>query len=253
MITQEHFSTLVYIWIGIGIATFVLLQKITAPYGRHTSNHWGPMINNKLGWFIMELPALAIPTYYVLKSGDLTNALVCSASFLWISHYFHRVVIFPFRIHTGNKKIPLVIVFTAIFFNLVNGFINGYWLAYFAPDLTFSWPEIIRLIAGLIIFLSGFIINQYHDKILIGLRTNSIKGYQIPYGGLFKYVSCPNFLGEIIEWLGFAIFVWSLPGFAFFVWTFVNLVPRALDHHKWYKGHFKEYPAERKAVFPHII
>ena len=253
MISQELFSSLIYVWIGIGIATFVLLLKVTAPYGRHSSSHWGPMINNKLGWFIMELPALLIPAFFVLRSGDLRNILVSTASFLWISHYFHRVVIFPLRIHTGNKKMPFVIVVTAIFFNLINGFINGYWLAFLAPEFSFSWPVTVRIIFGVIIFISGFAINQYHDKILIGLRKNSINGYQIPYGGLFKYVSCPNFFGEIIEWCGFALIVWSLPGLAFFVWTFVNLVPRALDHHKWYKGHFKEYPEKRKAVFPFLI
>lgn len=40
---------------------------------------------------------------------------------------------------------------------------------------------------------------------------------------------------------------------SFAVWTMVNLFPRALDHHKWYKLKFEEYPEDRKAVFPFII
>lgn len=148
---------------------------------------------------------------------------------------------------------PVIIVIFAIFFNLMNGFINGYWLAYLAPDFSFGWFVNIRMIIGLSIFISGFVINQYHDKILIGLRKSSTKGYKIPNGGLFRYVSCPNFLGEIMEWCGFAILIWSLPGIAFFIWTFVNLVPRALDHHKWYRSHFSEYPERRKAIFPFVL
>ena len=110
-----------------------------------------------------------------------------------------------------------------------------------------------RLFAGFAVFVAGFALNQYHDRILIGLRKPGSGEYSIPYGGLFRYVSCPNFFGEIIEWAGFAVMVWSLPGLAFFVWTFVNLVPRALEHHKWYKSHFKDYPAERKAVIPFVL
>ncbi len=253
MITHEFFSNIVYVWIGVSVVIFLLLLKVTAPYGRHTTSHWGPMINNNLGWFIMEAPALFIPLYFVLNSADLKNVLVSTAAFLWIAHYFHRVVVFPFRIHTRGKKMPVVIVVFAIFFNLVNGFINGYWLAFFAPGYSFSWTFTFRISIGLVIFISGFVINQYHDKLLIDLRKSSANGYKIPYGGLFKYVSCPNFLGEIIEWGGFAILIWSLPGLSFFIWTFVNLVPRALAHHKWYRSHFDQYPEKRKAVLPFIM
>jgi 3-oxo-5-alpha-steroid 4-dehydrogenase 1 len=147
----------------------------------------------------------------------------------------------------------VVIVVFAIFFKHVNGCINGYWLAFFAPGYSFSWAVTFRIGIGLVVFISGFVINQYHDKLLIDLRKSSANGYKIPYGGLFKYVSCPNFLGEIIEWGGFAILVWSLPGLSFFIWTFVNLVPRALAHHKWYKSHFDQYPEKRKAVLPFIM
>ena len=96
-------------------------------------------------------------------------------------------------------------------------------------------------------------INNKSDSYLISLRKNKDNGYVIPKEGLFKYISCPNFFGEIIEWLGFAILTWSVAGLAFFLWTFFNLVPRALSHHKWYKKTFPEYPKERKAVFPFIV
>jgi 3-oxo-5-alpha-steroid 4-dehydrogenase 1 len=47
---------------------------------------------------------------------------------------------------------------------------------------------------------------------------------------------------------------WNLPALSFAVWTAVNLIPRALDHHKWYKSYFKEeYPKQRKAVIPFLL
>jgi steroid 5-alpha reductase family enzyme len=70
---------------------------------------------------------------------------------------------------------------------------------------------------------------------------------------MFKYVSSPNYFGELIEWLGFAIMAVGLPGFSLFIWTFANLVPRALDNHKWYIKTFEDYPKDRKVIFPYIL
>ncbi len=253
MISENIFSIIVYAWIAFGIVVFIVLLKVTAPYGRHFNARWGPMIGNNLGWFLMELPALILPAYFVLRYGRVCNLLVVFAVVLWSAHYFHRVAIYPLRIHTKGKMMPAIIVMFAWFFNLVNGSINGYWLAYFAPGFSPASVEGVRLFAGFAVFAAGFVINQYHDRILIGLRKPGSGGYSIPYGGMFGYVSCPNFFGEIVEWAGFAVMVWSLPGFAFFLWTCVNLIPRALEHHKWYKRHFKDYPAERKAVIPFVL
>ncbi len=46
------------------------------------------------------------------------------------------------------------------------------------------------------------------------------KGYKIPRGGMFEYISGANFFGEILEWAGFALAAWSLPAFAFALFTF---------------------------------
>jgi steroid 5-alpha reductase family enzyme len=119
----------------------------------------------------------------------------------------------------------------------------------YRPDVLIN----LRLIAGVIIFFSGFAINKYHDAILIKLRPASGDGYKIPHGGLFKYVSCPNFLGEIISWVGFALVAFNLPALSFLIWTLVNLITRARDHHRWYLNEFPEYPKERKAIFPFLF
>ena len=75
----------------------------------------------------------------------------------------------------------------------------------------------------------------------------------MPKGGLFRYVSCPNHFGEIVEWAGFAVMCWNLPALSFAVWTAGNLIPRSLSHHRWYREHFPDYPAERKAVIPFVL
>ena len=62
----------------------------------------------------------------------------------------------------------------------------------------------------------------------------SKSGHPVIYflGGMFEYVSGANFLGEIVEWAGFAIATWSLPGLAFSFFTCCNIGPRAYQHHK---------------------
>ena len=253
MIPVEIFNYIILVWAGLAIVTLPLLLKVTAPYGKHAKTGWGPLLSNRLGWIVMEIPALLLFALFVL-SGDGINDYVIAVFFvLWVIHYVNRSVIFPFRIRLKQKSMPVLIVSFGFFFNLVNRFLNGYWFGYLSPGYSIEWFSDLRFILGAILFTFGFLVNQYHDMILLRLRKEKDTGYKIPNGGLFKYVSCPNFMGEMIEWGGFALMTWCLPSFSFFIWTIANLLPRALDHHKWYRQKFSDYPRDRKAVFPFLL
>ena len=237
---------LTILWIIIGLIIFPINLIYKAPYGRHTSKKWGISIDNKLGWIIMELPALLVcpAIYFYFKIDfDISIMFIC----LWIIHYFNRTIIFPFRIKTKGKKMPLAIVLSAFFFNIVNGLINGYFLS----NINLHSVSIF-LITGFLLFVLGLYINISSDNKLINLRKIK-KGYFVPKGGLFKYISCPNFFGEILEWFGFALMTFNIGSLSFFIWTCCNLIPRALAHHTWYKNKFNEYPKERKAILPFLI
>ncbi len=247
----ENFTLLNYVWIGIAVITFVslLLFRIRAPYGRHATEKWGKMISNHWGWFWMELPAFLLFPILVLVGPREKDWFTWLLVALWTFHYFNRTLLFPFRLRTRGKKMPLTIVFSALFFNGMNGFLNGYYLGYLAPE---DPKEItINIVIGLILFFGGTYINRGTDSRLIALR-NGKEGYSIPQGWLFKWISCPNHFGEILEWIGFAIVAWNLPALTFAIWTFCNLVPRALNHHAWYHENFKDYPKKRKAVLPWV-
>ena len=89
---------------------------------------------------------------------------------------------------------------------------------------------------------------------MIDLRANGTStDYAIPRGGLFDTVSCPNHLGEIVQWFGFALMCWNLPALSFAIWTAANLIPRSLSHHAWYRQHFPDYPRDRSAVIPFLL
>ncbi len=247
--TLETLNLICIIWAAIGVASFILLQFVIAPYGRHVKKGWGPEISNKLGWIIMEAPSFFIILYFYLSSDQSLYASILSL--LWLLHYLNRTFIYPFRIRTKGKKMPLIIVGSAIFFNCMNAGLNGYFLAHFesyGPDSFYQW----NFILGIVLFIVGFIINQKSDHILIHLRKPGETNYKIPTGFLFKYVSCPNLFGELMQWSGFVIMAWNLPALSFLIWTAANLIPRALGHHKWYKKSFTEYPKNRKAMIPGI-
>ena len=236
-----------YLWILIALIFLPVNLISKAPYGEHSTKKWGKSIDNKTGWILMELPALlTCPLIYFTITEEINLNVVFIV--LWIIHYFNRTVIYPLRIKTKGKKIPIAIVASAFLFNMVNGILNGYFLTL----LQFESISELYLILGFIIFIIGFYINISSDNLLIKLRTNQM-GYVIPNGKLFNYVSCPNFFGEIIEWLGFAIMTLNPGSLSFLIWTICNLIPRSKAHHKWYKENFENYPKKRKAVIPYLL
>ena len=250
--SNMDFILINYIWIGVALITFLSLVvfKIRAPYGRHSSESWGPMISNKWGWFFMELPALVLMPLIAFMGDSDKNEITYLLIGCWVLHYANRTLIFPFKIKTKNKKMPLLIVASAVLFNGVNGFLNGYFIGYMNPELINGIPP--HVIIGVLVFFIGMGINRWADQKLISLREKQ-QGYQIPKGGLFEYISCPNHFGEIVEWCGFAIMAWSLPALTFAVWTFCNLSPRSMNHHEWYQEKFEDYPKNRKAVVPFLL
>ena len=235
----------------VGLVAGVYLFRKAAPYGRFSSNTWGPMINNKLGWFLMEVTVMiAFICWIPFRSFNWqTPATVMIV--LFFIHYLHRSLIYPLMIRTKGKKMPLVVMLSAVLFNIVNGSLLGSWFAYFAHYQD-SWYYSWAFVTGVFLFLSGMLINLITDYYLIHLRQKGETGYKIPQKGLYCWVSSPNLLGEIIEWGGFALLTWSMPALAFFIWTCANLVPRALANHRWYKEKFPAYPSNRKRLFPFI-
>jgi hypothetical protein len=246
------FEQLVWLWIATGAVTFLVLLKVPAPYGRHTSAKWGPTVDNRLGWLVMELVVLVVFWTLIARSGAGLAGPALVMALLFSVHYANRALVFPFRLRTPGKRMPAVIMLLAVGFNLVNGSLLGWQVAergHYPP----GWFTDPRFLLGLALFLGGLALNWWADRRLIGLRKPGETGYVIPRGGMFERVSCPNHLGEIVEWSGFALMTWSLPGFAFAFWTAANLVPRALAHHRWYREAFPDYPTRRKAVIPGVL
>jgi protein-S-isoprenylcysteine O-methyltransferase Ste14 len=244
------FYILILISFLLAGVTFSALFFVRVPYGRYPQRGWGPLISNRLGWVVMEAPSpLLFALFFGLGSAPKTLTLWIFL-LLWEAHYIHRTFIYPFRIADGHKKMPVTVMLMAIIFNTFNASLNGWWLFSGSGGYPLNWLTSARFLIGSSLFVAGYAVNRSSDRRLRRLRSPGELDYKIPYGGLFHWVSCPNYLGEIIEWTGWAIATWSLPGLSFAVWTFANLAPRARAHHAWYREHFADYPTERKSLIP---
>ena len=235
-------------WIVLlcAIVVFPVLFFIPAPYGRHLRAGFGPTMPSRLGWFLMEAVSVFVFVWAFWTMSPFRDQPAAQwLGALWLLHYLHRAFVFPFLMRDQGKRKPILTVALAIGFNTLNALGNGAALAPRTVDL--------KVVLGVALFLTGFAINVHSDAVLRRLRKPGETGYAIPYGGLYRWVSCPNYLGELLEWIGFALAAWTFPAFAFAVFTFANLFPRAVAHHRWYREKFPDYPPGRHAVFPFVL
>eukprot|EP00624_Nannochloropsis_granulata_P000244 evm.model.NODE_108_length_37666_cov_31.093744.4 len=271
-----------------GIAAAIILLVRPAPYGRYyEALGWGPLIDAKLAWLIMESPNVFVSAVLWNAGGYATKSKANQSLLgLFVLHYVNRSFIYPARMAAG-KPMPLCVMLMACSFCCCNGYLQTRYLTkfYMYPE---TWVSSPKFILGLLIFFAGFYMNLDSDHILRELRKkkgaktktdresthamrtrrqaneepetegNSVaqtSSYCIPRGGLFEYISGANFFGEMVEWIGFAVASGgSFPSVMFALFTILNLAPRAWHHHMWYKNHFgKKYPAKRKALVPFLF
>ena len=257
----------IYLWVMIGIAAvvFVALYFVKAGYGMFVSNKWGKSINNKVAWFLMEFPIFIAMIAIWLLSPHRFDLVPMIFLLIFEMHYFQRSLVFPWLMKGKSSQMSLVVMFMGITFNLLNAIMQGYWIFfesyncdYHAFGLSYqdtAWLWSPQFVIGFIIFIFGFYVNLRSDYIIRHLRKsdNDTKHY-LPKGFLFEYVTSANYLGELIEWLGFAILTWSISGLVFFIWMFANLVPRADAIYKRYQQDFAAEMERKnlKRVFPFV-
>lgn len=223
-----------------------ILTKFPAPYGRHVKKGWGKLGDSRVAWCVMEAPAFFVFLVTYLLGVSTSGNSGSLFPVFWLIHYFYRFAIYPF-LQKSSKGMPVSVYVSAFIFNCSNGFINGYYLGWHYVPISSAYMAV-----GSVVFGVGFVTHVWSDFLLRKLRSNG-RHYQIPHTFLFRWVCCPNYLGEIIQWIGFAIGVQSLPSLAFALFTLSNLVPRAKSHLNWYRETFPDFPKDRYALIPFVF
>ncbi|XP_028983139.1 3-oxo-5-alpha-steroid 4-dehydrogenase 2b [Betta splendens] len=235
----------------LGLWNLVEHRKSQASYGRHRSP--GPpcwMIPARAAWFLQEMPAFLVPLLLMLTSDTPSSMGKYLLLGTFCLHYFHRTFIYSLLIR--GTSFPLGVMVNAWCICSVNGFLQGHYLLH-CSQFSDDWSSDYRFIAGLLLFFIGMAVNIHSDYTLRNLRKPGEVIYKIPTGGLFEYVSGANYLGEIVEWFGYAVATWSLPALSFAVFSLCFIGPRAYYHHRFYQETFKQYPKARKALIPFIF
>ncbi len=248
---MSWFAPVVLTWCGLAIPALVIGLVGKDPTGRFGGTARGPMLDARWGWLLMELSALAVFPVVYLAAGErhpVGDVLVA----VWLAHYIHRTLVWPWIVQRQARPFPAITAAAGFGFNVVNGVFLGWFVARIA-DYPADWFSDPRLAVGAALFVLGAALNISSDYRLTALRARASGGDVLPRGGAFELVSCPNLAGEIIEWTGFALMSWSLPGLAFALWTAANLIPRALWRHRWYRERFPDYPGNRRAVVPWLL
>ncbi len=248
---MDTYTNTLLIWTGISIIAFIVLLFKSAPYGRHSMSSWGPSMPSRLGWILMESPTVYLMLLFMYFFSSSLGVVEIIFTVIWMVHYVHRSFIWPLRAKLEGKRITLIVVLLAAIFNLVNVYIQGSWIFIYG-SYEEGWLMSPFFMIGLLVFLIGLYINIKSDNILMKLREEHGSGYHIPSGFLYNKVSCPNYFGEILEWLGWFIMTLSPAGLVFLIWTMANLIPRAKSNHEWSIENIEGYPKDRKKVIPYL-
>ena len=187
--------------IALAIVVFIALFHVKAGYGYLANGKWGPKINNKLGWVLMESPVFLLMLYMFLDSPRSTfekeNIIYFALSAPFFIHYFQRSFIFPFLIK-GNGRMPVAIILMGVVFNCINAYLQGEWLYYLSPSgyYTNEWLTDPRFIIGALTFIAGFYINLQSDYIIRHLRKPGDTKHYIPKGGMSNTYARPIISGN---------------------------------------------------------
>ena len=252
---QEMFNYLIIGMTVMAALVFVSLYFVNAGYGQFRTHQWGWSIDNRLAWTLMEAPVFLV-MLYIWFTSPLQWALPQFVLFgLFQLHYFQRSFVFPWLM-TGRSRMPLAIMSMGIIFNVLNGIMQGGGLYWF-PNPNFSEGAAYLLrwnsLLGILLFIVGLIVNWHSDYVIRHLRKPGDTRHYLPQRGMYHYVTSANYLGELMEWTGFAIAAATPVAWVFPLWTAANLVPRAHAIHKRYRQEFgNDAVGNRKRVIPFV-
>ncbi len=173
---------------------------------------------------------------------------------LFVVHFIKRIVECVFVHRYGDRRVTSADALGEYLYYWTFAIWIAWSLASCSTLGSFAWVGI-----GTVLFLVGQIGNGWSHLVLRHLRASGTAERQIPRGGAFELVSCPNYLFEIASWIGFAIVARTWATICFLVAASVILAFWAKKRHDCYHLLFdgrdgrELYPRRRKAIVPFVF
>jgi 3-oxo-5-alpha-steroid 4-dehydrogenase 1 len=260
----EAYGVLVALTLLAAVVVLATLQaqaQVPAPYGRHERGHaeaeagkWGPPVAQRTAHVLSDFPPgvlgfLATFLAWGLGSkpyGQLRRGASGAAGVrfnwlflaLWLAHYVHRGLLHPlFIMRYSSRTVRLGIPLAGVVPNSLFCYINACWIATCVYPK--SWGAHPAFVIGIVLFSIGFSLNKVADWQLARLRRSGETAYRQPRGlSLFLNVANANYLGELIQWLGYALAAWSPPALVWAAFGAATFVPRSAHNLAWLHREF---------------
>lgn len=229
----------------------------------------GPQISWK--WvFVAEYlgPLLLYPIFFLqpawiygeealavsVKDAVWVREVQVAALVAWTVHYAKRELETLFVHRFSHATMPLM--------NLAKN-CSYYWgfaayVSYFVNHPLYTPPPPDLVYSGACLFYFMEIGNFTCHWTLRQLRPPGTRIRAIPTGGLFDYVTCPNYTYEILAWFGFNLMTSTVAGGLFMLAGATQMIIWAQGKHRNYRKEFNGndgkplYPKSRKMLVPFI-
>jgi len=224
----------------------------------------------QIGWTTVFLAEYAGPlvvylwffTRPWLAYGDLTPEISGSmsttakiAAGAWVFHYSKRILETLFVHRFSNATMPIMNLFKNC------GYYWGFaaYISYHINHPLYTSPSSTQVYSCLAAFSAAQLGNFSIHLLLRNLRPAGSKERKIPvpngnpFSLLYNLVSCPNYTYEILAWTSFTLMTQCLPAGIFTLAGAYQMTVWALGKHRNYRNEFKNYPKQRKSIFPFII
>ena len=175
---------------------------------------------------------------------------------MFTAHFLKREIETIMIHRFGNDTMPL----RNIFKNSGYYWAFAFWIAFVTMHPLYTPPSCksARTI-GPILFAVSELLNLKAHIDLRNLRPAGTRIRQVPRGILFKFISCPNYLFEILSWVAFTMASQSVAAACFTVVGAAQMTVWAIQKHKRYRKEFNGedgrelYPRNRRILIPFIF
>ena len=182
--------------------------------------------------------------------------------FLWmmVAHFVKRELetVFVHKFSAATMPAKFIVRNSAHYW-LLAGLNISYWV--FAPNSAAATPMALLspavqylIYAGIATYIYGEIANFYTHIVLSNLRPAGTTKRGIPKGFGFNWVTCPNYLFEIVAWIGVLMVTRSAATALFVAVAWVTMqgwaVQRELRYRKEFEG---TYRPKKWALTPGVV
>jgi very-long-chain enoyl-CoA reductase len=226
----------------------------------------GPQVSWKVVFIVEYLGPLLVYPLFFLKPRWIYGDAVDIAQTQWAKEVQLSALI-AWSIHYAKRELETLFVhrFSHATMPAANLFKNSiyYWgfaafVSFFVNHPLYTPPPDDLVYGGMCLFYFMEVGNFSCHWTLRMLRPPGTKVRRIPVGGLFDYVTCPNYTYEILAWFGFNLMTRTLAGVLFMLAGAFQMFVWAKGKHINYRKEFdgkdgrELYPRGRKIIVPFI-